>query len=63
MALTVAQYLRRANEAKDAARLSSDTKLSGLFREIAESYEALAQNEEWLEGKRHPVTGARAIIS
>ena len=48
MPLTAAYYHCRASEAKDAARKSPDTKLSQLFLEIAQSYEALAENEEWL---------------
>ncbi len=53
--------LRRASEAKDAARMSPDPKLSNLFLEIAESYEALAENEEWLAGRRSPLPGASAL--
>jgi hypothetical protein len=41
--------------------MSSDKALSDLFLEVAQSYEALAENEEWLEGKRSPVGGARSV--
>jgi hypothetical protein len=59
MALTAVHFLLRAHEAKIAARMSPDKALSDLFLEVAQSYEALAENEEWLEGKRSPVTRAR----
>ena len=48
MPLTAAYYYSRATEAKVAARKSPDTRLSELFLQIAESYESLAKNEEWL---------------
>jgi len=59
MAMTAVHFLMRAHEAKVAARMSPDKALSDLFLEVAQSYEALAENEEWLEGKRSPLTGAR----
>ena len=59
MALTALNFLLREHEAKLAARMSPDKTLSELFLKIARSYEALAENEEWLEGKRCPTTGAR----
>jgi hypothetical protein len=58
MALTAAHCLLRASEAKAAARMSPDKKLSELFLQIAQSYEALADDEQWLEGKRY-ATAAR----
>jgi len=59
MALTAVHFLLRAHEAKIAARMSPDKELSDLFLEVAQSYEALAENEEWLEGKRSPVARVR----
>jgi hypothetical protein len=59
MALTAVHFLLRAHEAKIAAKMSPDKTLSDLFLEVAQSYEALAENEEWLEGKRSPVSGAQ----
>jgi hypothetical protein len=59
MALTAEHFLLRAHEAKIAARMSPDKTLSELFLRIAQSYEALAENEEWLDGKRSPITGIR----
>jgi hypothetical protein len=41
--------------------MSPDKTLSDLFLEIAQSYEALAENEEWLEGKRSPAVGIRFV--
>ena len=61
MALTAVHFLLRAHEAKIAARTSPDKALSDLFLEVAQSYEALAENEEWLEGKRSPASGARSM--
>lgn len=61
MALTAVQFRLRASEAKDAARTSPDEKLSDLFLEIAQSYEALAENEDWLEGKRNPVARTKVV--
>jgi hypothetical protein len=61
MALTAVNCLLRAHEAKIAARMSPDKTLSDLFLEIAQSYEALAENEEWLEGKRSPAVGIRFV--
>jgi hypothetical protein len=52
MPLTAAYYYSRASEAKAAARKSHDARLSELFLEIAESYQALAKNEEWLQGRQ-----------
>jgi hypothetical protein len=61
MALTAEHFLLRAHEAKIAARMSPDKTLSELFLKIAQSYEALAENEEWLDGKRSPVIGLRCV--
>ena len=58
MALTVAYFLLHAREARNAARRSRDPKLSGLFLEIAQSYEALAENQEWLNAERPLVAEA-----
>jgi hypothetical protein len=41
--------------------MSPDKTLSELFLKIAQSYEALAENEEWLDGKRSPVIGLRCV--
>ena len=57
MALTAVHFLLRAHEAKIAARMSPDKALSDLFLEVAQSYQALAEKEEWLEGKRSPAAG------
>jgi hypothetical protein len=62
MALTALNFLLRAHEAKLVARMSPDKTLSELFLQIARSYEALAENEEWLEGKRSPATGRLASV-
>jgi hypothetical protein len=62
MALTSVDFLLRAREAKeaaDAARMLPE--LSDLFLQIARSYEALADNEEWLEGKRVSTRAASGI--
>jgi hypothetical protein len=56
MALTAAYFRLCASEAKDAARRSRDPRLSGLFLDIAQSYEALAENQQWLNAARPPVT-------
>jgi hypothetical protein len=61
MALTAVHFLLRAHEAKIAAKMSQDKALSNLFLEVAQSYEALAENEEWLEGKRSPLGAARSV--
>jgi hypothetical protein len=58
MALTATYFLHCAREARDAARRSRDPTLSALFLDIARSYDALAENEEWLNAERPP--GARA---
>jgi hypothetical protein len=51
MALTAAHFRLRANEAKDLAMKTPDSVFSGLLREIAQSYEVLAVNEDWRESK------------
>jgi hypothetical protein len=58
MALTVAYFRLHAREARTAARRSRDPKLSGLFLEIAQSYDALAENQEWLNAERPLVAEA-----
>src|SRR3979411_2819534 len=61
MERTAIDFLLRAHEAKIAARRSTDKTLSDLFLKIAQSYEALAENEEWLEGKRSPVADVGGV--
>ena len=61
MERTAVDFLLRAHEAKIAARMSPDKTLSDLFLKIAQSYEALAENEEWLEGKRSPMADAGMV--
>jgi len=62
MTLTSVDFLLRAREAKDAADATRTLpELSDLFLQIAQSYEALAENEEWLEGKRAATRAASGI--
>ena len=61
MERTAVDFLLRAYEAKIAARMSPDKTLSELFLQIAQSYEALAENEEWLEGRRSPMADAGLV--
>ena len=63
MALTATYFLHCAREARNAASRSRDPTLSGLFLDIARSYEALAENEERLNGERPPVARAQQAAS
>jgi hypothetical protein len=63
MALTAAYFLQCAREARDAASRSRDPTLSGLFLDIAQSYEALAESEEWLNAERPPAARAQYAAS
>jgi hypothetical protein len=51
MALTATHFRLRASEAMDLAIKMPDSIFSGLLREIAQSYEVLAVNEDWRESR------------
>jgi len=66
MALTAAHFRLRASEALDLAAQAPDSIFSGLLREIAQSYQVLAVNEDWRESRcgrvAHAVAGEQSAV-